>query len=92
MKVASAERTATIWFERDLPVELVWRGQRWEVLDAPTRIGLSEDDIFSALVTHPPQQWTDWRFVARSQPHAETYVFDIRETGDRAWEVLHVFD
>ncbi len=39
MIVTVEQRTATLSFQDDRPVTLLWDHKRWQVLDAPTRIG-----------------------------------------------------
>lgn len=92
MIIAVAQRTATLSFRDSQPVTLAWNERRWQVLDTPTRIGALGDCIYSPLVTHPPRPWAGWRFTARSDDGADTYVFDLRETTTDDYEVLRVYE
>lgn len=77
-------------FEADLPARLRWSGRAWDVIDTPTRLGLSEDLAYSELITHPPRPWTGWRFIARAHD-GEALVFDVKSVGSERWELIRVY-
>lgn len=92
MRIDVTRSDAIVCFDESAPAHLVWRDTRWDVLDRPTRIGLDEDAACSPFATHPPAPWKGWRFIARAEGDAETYVFDVRVTTAGTFEVVHVYD
>lgn len=88
-----AQTTAALWMEDGAPARLVLDGERWRVIDMPTRLGNSDylgSDWIYAL-THPPRVWAGWRFTARSES-GETRVFDVRRgEADAEWRVLRSY-
>ena len=92
MIVTVEQRTATLSFQDDRPVTLLWDHKRWQVLDAPTRIGAPGNRSYSPLITHPPRPWAGWRFTAPVDDRTQTYVFDLRETNCNSYEVLGVYE
>lgn len=77
-----------LWLAHDAPVALAHRGQRWEVIDQPTRLG-NEDAVYSGLITHPPAAWTGWRFTARAAD-GDVLVFDVRLWAD-GWDIIRTY-
>lgn len=88
--ITISKPAATIWFESGLPVRLVWDDKRWQVLDTPTRLGSEHSAIYHPLVTHPPEPWSGWRFIARADDEGGSLVFDVKEVRAGAWEVVRV--
>jgi len=76
-------------FRDDTPIAVFYRDRTWQVLDAPTRLGPSDELLCSPLVTHPPTEWSGWRFIARDD-HGETLTFDLRQRG-RTWDVIRTY-
>ncbi len=85
------ERTVAVWFANEVPVRLVWEGQRFRVNDTPTP--LSADDIlWHPTITHPPcDAWRGWRFQAVDDA-GQSAVFDIRQFDSAHWVLLAVHD
>ncbi|AYF97231.1 hypothetical protein [Protaetiibacter intestinalis] len=77
----------SIWTTDSIPIRMFWRGERWRVIDAPTRLG-SADAIWHPALTHPPAGWSGWRFTASAG--GETRVFDVQELGS-GWRLLAVY-
>lgn len=80
--------TVTVWSANGAPTRLVWRHQRWAVIDEPTRL-----ENAWVFVTHvPPVSPNGWRLTARVETSDETRVFDLIERSDGQFELLHVYD
>lgn len=80
-----------LWLVDEVPVRLVWRGERWRASDEPTRIGSRPEDLWHPALTHPVEPWTGWRLQATSA-RGETLMFEVRRAGDGAWHLLRAFD
>ncbi len=67
-----------VWSAAGVPVRLVWRGERFRVVDEPTRHdgGL----LFDA-----------WRFVARSDIDHRTVVMDVEQV-DGQWSLVATYE
>lgn len=78
-----ATEAVEVWLEADLPVRMVWRGERWRVTDTPTPL------VETAQLTHPLSRRVGWRFQATSASGA-TRVFDIERRD--AWRVVGIYD
>lgn len=66
-----------VWCESGVPARTVWRGERWRVIDRPTRqqTGL----------------WEAWRFTARSDHDHRTAILDV-ESVDGRWALTAAFE
>jgi hypothetical protein len=88
---AAVADTPHIWLANGIPVRAVHDGRRWRVVDEPTRLGTLGAD-FPPLLTHPPEQWSGWRFTARAEDGTgETLIFDVADAGGGQWRLLHVW-
>lgn len=92
MQVANTQHVATLGYEGERPITLSWDDRDWDVLDTPTRIGFSGEVAYSPLITHPPESWVGWRFIARAGDDSASYVFDVRETTPNHCQVLRVYE
>lgn len=77
-------------FEAGFPARLRWSSRAWDVIDTPTRLGVSEDRAYSELITHPPRPWLGWRFTARADD-GEVLLFDVKAGIDDCWELIRVY-
>lgn len=82
------EHAAAVWFESERPARLVWNRRRWHVIDTPTRLGNDGWSVYAAVVTHPPEPWSGWRFIARAEDGDESLLFDVKETACGEWMVV----
>ena len=73
MRMASRE-DVQVWCGRDRPVRLVVEGERWRVIDTPTRCDGGR--LFQS-----------WRFTARSDVDHRTRVMDVEEV-DGQWVLV----
>lgn len=84
--LTAAERPATLWFDNDLPVRMVYAGRRWRVTDTPTRLRHS---VWSA-----PQGahrgLYGWRFQGTNDDE-QSLVFDVYK-GASGWHVHKCYD
>ena len=91
MAIALEQRTATLRYAHGTPVALLWDGNHWLVLDTPTRLDPDADASYSPLLTHAPEPWPSWRFIAGAPTARNSYIFDVRVTSlDGGCVVLHV--
>lgn len=67
-----------VWCEDDVPARMVWAGERYRVIDQPTR-----DD--GALL------FDVWRFTARSDGDHRTVVVDVEQAGGQ-WSLVAAYD
>lgn len=67
-----------LWCEAGVPRRLVWRRERWRVIDTPT---LQADGNL----------WDAWRFTARSDQDHRTVVVDVERVGER-WLLVAAWD
>lgn len=65
------------WCEHGIPTRAVWRGERWRVIDRPTR---QEGGL-----------WEAWRFTARSDQDHRTIILDV-ESVDGRWALTAAFE
>lgn len=75
---------ATVWEQNGAPVRLVFRGERWRVVDIPTPL-TREPDVIPDGLTHPPTRHIGWRLRARSESGTAITV-DLVRSGD-GWTV-----
>ncbi len=68
-----------IWCESSVPVRLVWRGERWRVIDRPT------------MQESSPLLWDAWRFTMRSDRDHRTMVADVERVGER-WSMVAAYE
>lgn len=61
---------ATVWLEQGVPARLVFRGQRYRILDTPTRLEVD------GWVTHLPPVSDGWRLTA--DDGSGSVVLDLR--------------
>lgn len=73
MRVASRDNVQ-VWCERARPVRLVVDGERWRIIDTPTR---SDGGLL----------FQSWRFTARSDVDHRTRVMDVEEV-DGQWVLV----
>lgn len=66
-----------VWCQGERPVRMFWRGDRWRVIDNPTR----EDGGL----------WQSWRFTMRCERDARTVVADVEGVGDR-WSLVAAYE
>jgi len=66
-----------LWCERELPARLVWRGERFRVIDVPS---LQARGVF----------WDGWRFTRAPMDH-RTVVLDVERVGER-WLLVAAWD
>lgn len=67
-----------LWQEGALPARLIWRAERWRIIDQPS------------LQSSGPL-WDNWRFTARSDVDHRTAVMDVEHVGDR-WMLVASWD
>ena len=67
-----------VWCERGRPVRLVVDGERWRVIDTPTRCDGGR--LFQS-----------WRFTARSDVDHRTQVMDVEEV-DGHWTLVAAWE
>lgn len=79
----------TVWLEDELPARMVYKQERWRVIDTPTPL-MSEPDWLPPAITHAPMMRVGWRFTARSEESGYAEVFDIQKD-DATWLVVHRF-
>lgn len=88
--VTHATDTVAVWFERSLPVRLVWSGIRFTVTDTPTPLR-GTLDYLDDRVTHAPEPIIGWRFQGTNE-RGDTHIFDVRKTGRAEWELVRIYD
>lgn len=90
MSSALVEHELTLWMEADVPVRMVFAGERWIVTDMPTRL---RESVWS---TTPGERRPaaaglyGWRFQATNAAGLSR-VFDVYG-GDGGWHVHHCYD
>jgi hypothetical protein len=77
MRVAMRE-DVQVWCEHGSPARLVVDGERWRIIDAPTR-------------SDGGQLFQSWRFTARSDVDHRTCVMDVEEV-DGHWTLLATWE
>lgn len=83
MSAVSIEHQATVWLVDDIPVRMLYAGQRWRITDTPTRL---RESVWTA----PLEKQTGlygWRFQATSEA-GDSYVFDVYRA-ETDWHVHH---
>ncbi|WP_416444532.1 hypothetical protein AB3K78_14920 [Leucobacter sp. HNU] len=67
------EEQIALWLADGRPDRLVWRSERWRVVDAPARL--------------PENAGAGWRFRARSETSGALREFEARSDGEH-WFVV----
>lgn len=67
-----------LWQEATIPARLIWRSERWRIIDQPSR--QSSGPL-----------WDNRRFTARSDVDHRTAVMDVERVGDR-WMLVAAWD
>jgi hypothetical protein len=75
--------------DEEFPAALHWSSRRWTVIDAPTRLGITDDVAYAGVITHPPTPWLAWRFTARADD-GDVRVFDIRYRAN-GWDLIRTY-
>ena len=76
-----------LWHTDGRPDRMVWRGERWRVVDAPSRLAeeLPRTRRSAPIAAHPAPQ--GWRFRARSETSGALREFEARSEGEH-WFVV----
>ncbi|WP_262003584.1 hypothetical protein [Microbacterium sp. Mcb102] len=78
--LTSTREDIQLWTdETGTPARLVWRGERWRVIDRPT-----ENETNGAL-------WATWRFTMRSDVDHRTVVGDVERTAHQ-WAFIAAYE
>lgn len=84
--LSTIDQPVTLWFLNDIPVRMVYGGERWRVTDTPTRLRYS---VWSApLETH--HGLYGWRFQGTNDDDV-SFVFDVHK-GEDGWHVHKSYD
>ena len=84
------QEVATLWWDRGVPVRMVWRERRWRVSDTPTRLTATAEYLPSA-VTHAPEHTVCWRFqVSADDGEDDVVVVDVAPDGT-GWVVARTW-
>ncbi|WP_203580263.1 hypothetical protein [Microbacterium hibisci] len=67
-----------VWCEHERPVRLVVGGERWRIIDVPTR-------------SDGGRLFQSWRFTARSDVDHRTRVMDVEEV-EGHWSLVAAWD
>lgn len=84
--LVTTEHPVTLWFVDDIPVRMLYGGQRWRVTDTPTPL---RDSIWSAPLDHYPVH-DGWRFQGTGEDRT-SLVFDVFKFED-GWHVHKSYD
>ena len=68
----------SLWCEAGVLRRFVWRGERWRIIDMPTRQAAGE-------------LWDTWRFTAHSDSDHRTVVLDVERVGE-CWLLVAAWD